>query len=157
GTGKAVEDEIARAAEYSGAQSVDLRVHPHALVAVDPTSRLHVDLLAGGENFLEDVAVAVQPHHALRLCRGKAVHEEPGRAEKHVPDSLLAGEAVLQIARCRKVLVFTHLNGGAGAQMQREHVPGTVAGKRDPPRPARLGQKDLHAGDGALERTLALD
>ena len=41
--------------------------------------------------------------------------------------------------------------------MQREHVASAVAGKRDLPRAARLGQQQLHASDHALKRTLALE
>ena len=44
-----------------------------------------------------------------------------------------------------------------GAQMQRKHVPGTVAGKCDLPRPTCLGQQQLHAGDHPLERTFSPD
>ena len=67
------------------------------------------------------------------------------------------GESVFQISCRRQVLVLAHLNGGTGTQMQREHVTSTVAGERDLSGSTRLGQKQRHAGDHALERTLALD
>jgi len=41
--------------------------------------------------------------------------------------------------------------------MQRKHVAGSVAGKCDLPRTARLGQNQLHAGDHALERALTFE
>src|ERR1700712_5111382 len=59
--GEPIEDEVACATEQSGAQSIDLHVHSDTVVAVDPTPRFDIDLFTGGEDFFEDVAVAVQP------------------------------------------------------------------------------------------------
>src|SRR5271156_1654002 len=157
GTGEAIQDEIAAPTEHSGPESIDLWIHPDTFIAEDPTSRLHIDLLTGGENFFKDVSVAVQPHHALRLCRGEPVHEEPGRTEQHVSDPLLAGVSILQIACGRQVLVLANLDRSAGPQMQRKDVAGAVARKRDLARPTRLGHQQLHACDHPLERTLALE
>src|ERR1700722_14634369 len=127
GTGEAIEDEIAAATEHSSPKSINLWIHPDAFVAEDPTSRLHIDLLTGGENFFKNVSVAVQPHHALRLCRGEPGHEEPVRAEQHVSDPLLAGVAIFQIACGREILVLANLDRSAGPQMQRKDVAGAVA------------------------------
>ncbi len=51
--------------------------------------------------------------------------------------------------------MFSHLDGGAGAQMQRKDVPGAVAGERNLARSARLGHEQLRAGDHPLERALS--
>src|SRR5437870_1763546 len=63
--GEAVEDEVPGPAEHAGLQSVDRLLHRDALVAVDPTARLDVDLLALLEHLVEDVAVAAEPDDPL--------------------------------------------------------------------------------------------
>ena len=76
-----VEHHLPRAAEDAGLEAENLRVHAHAAVAVDPSARLDVDLLAGGQHLVENVAVTVEPDHTLTGPGAELVDEKPGRAK----------------------------------------------------------------------------
>src|SRR6185437_9333831 len=103
------------------------RIHAHALVAVDPPARLGINLLARRQNLLEDVAVTMKPDDPLVLQRGKAVHEEAGRAEEHVGDALLARKTIIQRPRRRQELMLAHLNRLPWLQVDREDMARAIA------------------------------
>src|SRR4029079_7388271 len=66
--GEAIHEE-AEAAEEAGGEALGGGLHLHMRVLVEPAARLDVDLLVRRELLLEDVAVAVQPEHAVALAR----------------------------------------------------------------------------------------
>src|SRR5207302_4197979 len=149
--GESIPDHSAAAAEDAGLEPEHLDLHPNGLVALDPATGLDVDLLVWCQLFLEDVAVAVQPEDALLVRGAEAIDEEPGGTEEHVADALHPVEGVVEIAGRRQELVLSHEHRGPGRQVERKEMAGAIAGKRDLARPLRLGKKNWHAGNHALE------
>src|SRR5579883_1703038 len=154
GAGEAIEHQPTGAAEDAGLEAVHLLIHTHALVAVDPAARLDIDLLARPQHLLEDVAVAVQPDDALVVRGRETIDEEAGRAEEHVGDALLAAEAIVDVAHGGEELVLAHLDRLARLEVNREDVPGAVAGEGDLAGVLGLREEDRHAGDHALKGAL---
>src|SRR6185437_16758606 len=154
--GEAIEDQLSGAAEDPCLQPVDCWLHPHTLIAIDPASRLDIDLLTGTKHLLEDVPKAVQPDDTLVLGRGKAIDEETCRAEEHIGDALLARKAVVQRTRRRQELMLAHLNRLAGLQVNREDMSGAITREGDLAWAARLGHEDGHARHQPFEYPLHL-
>src|ERR1700687_774454 len=105
-TREAVPDHVAAAAEDTGLQAEHLHLHADGLIAVDPATRLDVDLFVLCQLLLEDIAVAMQPEHTLLMRGAEAIDEKPGGAEQHVADALDPGEGVVEVAGCRQELVL---------------------------------------------------
>src|SRR5271156_6214772 len=94
GTGKAVEDEIPCAAEYSGFKSINLWVHPHTLVAgkrnLSRPARLGQKQLHAGDHPLEraltldsDGERRIFPQHHVELEEHRHAAVEPDVQHRH--------------------------------------------------------------------------
>src|SRR5450755_3525208 len=114
GAGEAVEDEVAAApAEEARLEAVDLLGHLNRMVAVHPAAGLDVDRLAGLEDLLEHVAVAVDPDDAL-VVGGVEVVDEEAAAVEHVGEALDPAVVVLDVARRGQELMLADHDALAG-------------------------------------------
>ena len=110
------------------------RLELDAGVLVEPAAGLDVDLLAGAELDLEDVALAADPDDRVAVGRGEGVDEQARAAEQHVAHALDALEAVVEVVGRGEEVVLADVQRLPAREVQRDALARPVAREGDPAR-----------------------
>jgi len=81
--GEAVAHDLRGAGEQAGGEFLELGFHLHRAVFVDPAAGLDVNLFAGSQCHVENVAVSVHPHDPFARLRDEMVDEKPRPTHQH--------------------------------------------------------------------------
>src|SRR5205807_1449131 len=130
GAGEAIEDEVPATTQQTGLEPVDLLGHLDGVVAIDPTSGLDVDRLAGVERLLEHVARAVDPDHALSIAGEELIHPEAAAVE-HVGEPLDPAVVILDARGRGQELVLANDDALSRRQVESGNVAWRIATERD--------------------------
>src|SRR6185312_3260235 len=149
---KSIEEDLSSAREESRRYALCFQLHAHGWILVDPAARLHVDLLARLQRYLEHVAITVQPYDPVAVSRTERVDEQPRLAEENVADSVHTLEGEIDRVGCSQELMLAHVDRLSAREMQRNYLSRTIATERDVPHPLGLRHEDWHAGYEPLER-----
>ena len=149
---KAVHDQV-HARQEAGRQGLGARFHPHSGVLIEPSAGLDIDLLAGREDFFENIAIAVEPEDPIAVGTVELINEKSCAAEDHVGDAPDALVGIIDVARCCQELVLPHMQPFALLHMYAENMAHAIPAEGDLSGAHSLGDKDLHSGHHALHHS----
>src|SRR6516164_11317489 len=95
-TGKAVRHEIHTAEKTSG-EFLEIGLHGHRWLLVEPTAGLHVNRLVWPEHPFEDIPISVEPQDPVSRVTMELVDEEPAPAHENVGDAFDPFERVVDV------------------------------------------------------------
>jgi len=149
--GEAVKYQLPGTGKNPRRQTLELRVHGHSPVLVNPSPGLYVNLLSRLKDNLKHIPIAMYPDDAVIMVGNKLINEESSSSHEHVGNALHAGEGVVHMRGCGQELVLPHLNALTAFQVDTEYMACSIPAEGDASRAARLGHEHRHPGKNSLE------